>query len=111
MMIWMVLWTVAIGCASSPACDSTNYELDCGDGIDNDGDGDIDCADTTVQLLNCSGGTGAEICTDGVGGNADGAVDCADTDCAQSLCCTVDRCLSAIVPMVWTTMPMVLSIV
>src|SRR5262249_18358203 len=57
----------------------------CADGLDNDGDSLIDCADP-----DCVGKTGpggclcaaAEICNDGCDNDGDGLTDCADPDCA-----------------------------
>ncbi len=66
----------------------------CGDGIDNDGDVYVDCADsdcTTVgPCLNCNGGLAPEPefapgrCTDGQDNDCDGTVDCLDEDCSAS---------------------------
>ncbi len=56
----------------------------CTDGIDNDGNGQIDCADIT-----CKGkGACAEVCDDGKDNDSDDAIDCKDSDCAQALACT-----------------------
>ena len=54
---------------------------DCGNGWDDDADGDTDCDDT-----DCAGTAGcdaapAEICDNGVDDDGDGATDCVDTDC------------------------------
>jgi len=69
---------------SGPACPGGNPEI-CDDGIDNDGDGDIDCADTDcTNDPACSGGCVPvpEICDDGIDNDCDGKVDCADKkDC------------------------------
>ncbi len=66
----------------------------CGDGIDNDGDVYVDCADpdcTTVgNCATCNGGGPAEAefqpsrCTDGQDNDCDGTSDCGDTDCHAS---------------------------
>ncbi|MFO0795797.1 MAG: Ig-like domain-containing protein, partial [Candidatus Brocadiaceae bacterium] len=48
----------------------------CGNGIDDDGDGLIDCDDPDCFSQNCQ-----EICDDGLDNDGDGFVDCADTDC------------------------------
>lgn len=65
----------------------------CGDGLDNDGDGKIDCADDDCNAKSC--GTGC-TCSNGAkketacGNNADddgdGKVDCADSDCPLQSC-------------------------
>jgi hypothetical protein len=66
----------------------------CDNGIDDDGDRFVDCADpacTTVgSCLNCRNGQaptaefGATACTDGVDNDCDGLTDCADPDCRAS---------------------------
>jgi len=66
----------------------------CGDGLDNDGDVYVDCADsdcTTVgACLNCNGGLPPEPefaptrCTDGQDNDCDGTIDCGDEDCSAS---------------------------
>ena len=56
----------------------------CDDGVDNDGNGQIDCADVT-----CKGkGACVEICDDGKDNDFDDAIDCKDSDCAQNIACT-----------------------
>jgi hypothetical protein len=53
-------------------------ETDCGDGIDNDGDGKTDCFDD-----DCIGSPSCEtICDDGIDNDGDGKTDCDDKDCA-----------------------------
>ena len=56
---------------------------DCGNGIDDDGDGLVDCDDP-----DCSGNACQEVCDDGKDNDGDGFVDCADTDCppCQEIC-------------------------
>lgn len=66
----------------------------CGDGLDNDGDVYVDCADsdcTDVPLcFDCNGGQPptpefmANRCTDGADNDCDGTTDCADEDCSAS---------------------------
>lgn len=62
----------------------------CDDGIDNDGDGDTDCADS-----DCSGDPvcqpepDPEVCDDGIDNDGDGDTDCADADCAGDPVCDV----------------------
>ncbi len=60
---------------------------DCGDGIDNDGDGKIDCADADCKAEAAC----VENCTDGKDNDLDDQVDCKDADCAQAPSCL---CLS-----------------
>ncbi|MEM9674008.1 MAG: gliding motility-associated C-terminal domain-containing protein [Bacteroidota bacterium] len=52
----------------------------CGDGIDNDGDGDVDCNDSGCP--DCS--SVPEICGDGIDNNGDGITDCEDPICANN---------------------------
>jgi len=64
----------------------------CDDGIDNDGDGRVDCFDPDCALHSaCTGGGGigsaggitpdGEICNNGVDDNNDGLIDCEDPAC------------------------------
>jgi len=67
------------------AADADAYggcEEACGDGVDNDGDGLIDCEDAT-----CAGdATCFEDCEDGVDNDGDGLADCEDDECAGPNC-------------------------
>jgi hypothetical protein len=66
----------------------------CADGIDNDGDVYVDCADSDCTFvgacINCNGGLPPEPefqpsrCTDGQDNDCDGTVDCGDDDCSAS---------------------------
>ncbi len=59
----------------------------CNDGLDNDLDGQVDCADSDCTAdLACTGPT-SEICTDLIDNDFDGLVDCADSDCAADANC------------------------
>ena len=57
-------------------------EFDCFDGVDDDGDGSADCADSE-----CASACFELDCTDGLDGDADGATDCDDTDCVTDPSC------------------------
>jgi hypothetical protein len=93
----------AVLCALLLVACSDNDEV-CGDGEDNDGNGEVDCADSACGVgvacgpsgLSCAsdrtcsacsgnGGTpepgGETTCGDGVDNDCDGAVDCADPNC------------------------------
>lgn len=60
----------------------------CSDGIDNDGDGKVDCADgDCVNAANCVTPSTETNCSDGVDNDKDGKVDCADGDCSNSPSC------------------------
>ncbi|MES2642988.1 MAG: hypothetical protein V4850_26120 [Myxococcota bacterium] len=63
-----------------------SYESACRDGLDDDIDGAIDCADAE-----CAGDATCipePVCDDGGDDDLDGAIDCDDTDCADLLVCT-----------------------
>jgi hypothetical protein len=63
----------------------------CGDGLDDDGDGQTDCADP-----NCASDPACQVnptteisCTNAIDDDKDGKTDCADGDCAASPACFV----------------------
>ncbi len=59
----------------------------CNDGLDNDLDGQVDCADSDcTNDLACTGPV-PEVCNDLVDNDFDGKVDCADSDCAAAPNC------------------------
>ena len=53
----------------------------CGDGLDNDGDGQADCADGDCDSSPLCIDTTEAICDDGADNDGDGQTDCADSDC------------------------------
>ncbi len=71
-----------------------NPPEECQDGIDNDGDIYVDCADSdcwaTAPCSTCLGGShgvpefGVATCTDGLDNDCDGTNDCQDEDCSAS---------------------------
>jgi len=67
---------------------ATAPETNCSDGIDNDGDGLVDCNDQDCQLDPvCQLPTFETDCADGVDNDGDGFIDCADSDCdADPIC-------------------------
>ncbi|MBF0107364.1 MAG: hypothetical protein HQM16_18795 [Deltaproteobacteria bacterium] len=74
--------------------DTTDCEVDyveiCNDGLDNEPDGAIDCADTDcVSAPNCIP-PGAELCAGGIDEDLDGAIDCDDADCGLEPICKDD---------------------
>lgn len=78
----------------SAACDGTPpppQEI-CDNGVDDDGDGLVDCDDPDCDSdPNC--GTPAEICDNGVDDDGDGLVDCDDPDCdSDPNCVTTGSC-------------------
>ena len=65
----------------------SSKETSCTDGVDNDGNGRTDCADS-----DCDGNFGCEFgteltCNDCIDNDADGNTDCADTSCAVDRIC------------------------
>jgi len=71
-------------------------ESNCGDGLDNDCDGDTDCDDSDCSGEACGAGQGGAICQssacaertcyDGRDNDGDGMTDCADPDCTGQTC-------------------------
>ncbi len=56
-------------------------ETTCDDGLDNDDDGDVDCADLDCAAAPLCEPGGETTCDDGVDNDADGPIDCADPSC------------------------------
>jgi hypothetical protein len=76
-------------------------EVDCGNGIDDDQNGQTDCVDQGCLLASCGMGclcTGGvkleQLCEDGADNDADGKADCADSDCDMKACGAGCACLS-----------------
>ena len=64
----------------------------CDDGVDNDLDGLVDCADPDcIGFPNCFEGD-TVTCTDGIDNDNDGATDCADSDCIGIGLCGPEIC-------------------
>ncbi len=71
----------------------TLHEYDCTNGVDDDHDGYVDCADDDCFTTpNCNGtlyGIPYEMdCDDGYDDDHDGDIDCADIDCSNDPHCT-----------------------
>lgn len=64
----------------------------CSNGIDDDGDGKIDCADMKCASF-CFSESEGNNCSDGIDNDGDGQVDCADSDCD---CTSVEICNNGI---------------
>ena len=63
---------------------------DCTDGVDNDGDGDADCADSDcASEASCI----ETDCDDATDNDGDGATDCDDSDCTAEVFCSWPRSL------------------
>ena len=70
-------------------------EIDCGDGLDNDFDGLLDCCDDDcVGNEACVAET---VCDDGLDNDCDGTWDCGDDDCALVPACEGEGCAAAAV--------------
>jgi cysteine-rich repeat protein len=76
------------------ACDLIVEALGCRDGIDNDADGLLDCAD----LVDCGANDACKElrCDDGLDDDGDGDIDCDDNECAQNDACIELICNDAI---------------
>ena len=70
---------------SDPNINENAIEV-CDDGIDNDCDDKIDCADSECDSV-CNP-TSPEVCNDGIDNDGDRKVDCSDRDCRQDPSCT-----------------------
>jgi hypothetical protein len=69
-------------------------ETVCYDSVDNDADGDVDCADPNCNAASCGSGCtcidlrAQEVyCYDGIDNDGDGAVDCADRSACDWVSC------------------------
>ena len=62
---------------------------ECGNGWDDDGDGDTDCDDADCAGAPDCDAVPMELCDNGVDDDGDGAADCDDDDCADAAACKV----------------------
>ncbi|MCB9742339.1 MAG: putative metal-binding motif-containing protein [Alphaproteobacteria bacterium] len=62
----------------------------CGDGVDSDCDGDVDCDDG--DCLGDAACPTEAVCDDGVDDDSDGLVDCEDADCMSDAACVELTC-------------------
>lgn len=75
---------------TGPECrDMVDCPEDCTDGVDNDGNGNVDCDDEACAEA-C-----AEDCSDGIDNDDDGAIDCADDECVQDEAC-LENCTDGV---------------
>ena len=70
-------------------CVGSSAETDCTDGVDNDGDGLIDCDDADCASDTACLPVPVENCTDAIDNDIDGLIDCDDADCASDLACQI----------------------
>ncbi|MFH1215134.1 MAG: hypothetical protein V1706_01390, partial [Pseudomonadota bacterium] len=85
----------AIDCADSDCGGAWCPEANCTDGLDNDEDAYVDCGDPDCAgAVNCL--PDAEICTDGIDNDGDGIVDCADENCRGDAACIPEVCSDGI---------------
>jgi Sulfatase-modifying factor enzyme 1 len=67
-------------------------EVLCDDGVDNDGDLNIDCDDTKCSTsLVCAHENDDISCSDGLDNDSDGYFDCSDTDCSNLPICNQEN--------------------
>ncbi|MFA6888849.1 MAG: hypothetical protein WC254_05120, partial [Candidatus Woesearchaeota archaeon] len=68
------------------AAEYTSADLECDDGIDNDGDGDTDFPNDAdcISTTDGSEASTTSACADGVDNDGDGLIDTADTGCCES---------------------------
>lgn len=85
------------GCAANESCTNgtclRRAESNCSDGLDNDGNGKIDCEEVSCNLELCGPGCQCQAlrkvernCIDGLDNDNDSAIDCADDSCAGAGC-------------------------
>ncbi len=88
---------------SSPGCGGTEV---CDNRGDDDGDGEVDCADGDCADEPTCSAHEAEVCTGGTDEDGDGDIDCADADCATDPACRSFHCGAFDeVPEGWTVAP------
>ena len=77
----------------SASCPTGATEVACADGFDDDGDGDVDCADSDcANDPNCNAPSTELDCADGLDDDVDGLTDCFDPDCAGDPACPQTVC-------------------
>lgn len=81
-------FTLRVTATSTIAADEVSA---CDDGIDNDLDGTIDCADVECELVPSCFEVGAN-CSDTIDNDGDGDLNCADSDCAGYAACVETTC-------------------
>ncbi len=82
--------TVSVTPPQTPAVQfalATNPVEKCGDGLDNDGNGLIDCDDPECLEAGACLAAPAERCADGIDNDGNGLADCDDPDCSATSTC------------------------
>ncbi|PHN08383.1 M43 family zinc metalloprotease [Flavilitoribacter nigricans] len=72
---------------SSSGCGNGDPVELCNDGLDNDGDGLVDCDDPDCDTDPFCQPVEPEICDDGIDNDGDGLIDCDDPDCGSAPNC------------------------
>ncbi len=72
--------------------ESSDFETTCGDGMDDDNDGAVDCADTDCSSDPVCVNGNFEVCGDGMDNDGNGAADCDDAACASAALCMAEIC-------------------
>ena len=67
---------------------------ECGNGTDDDGDGDIDCDDASCAVFGSC--IPSEVCNDGVDNDYDAGIDCGDVDCSAATSCRPESCTNGL---------------
>jgi len=62
----------------------------CSDGVDNDGNGSIDCADGSCKTFDFCHEDSEARCQDGLDNDADDHIDCRDPDCCSQPRCSIE---------------------
>ena len=79
-------WPGYTACFGLLHCD---FEYGCADGIDDDGDGLVDCEDPDCADQPACNPVDVEVCDDTIDNDGDGATDCDDLDCEADPFCTL----------------------
>ncbi|MFD0932355.1 hypothetical protein ACFQ0R_07050 [Psychroflexus salinarum] len=82
-----------IACSESENVNNDNEREICDDGIDNNGNGLVDCDD-----MSCSSNRFCfeSNCDDGIDNDEDGFTDCEDLDCEDFQECLIERCIDGV---------------
>lgn len=94
-----VLLATAVGQGSAARAAATGGGVeDCSNGVDDNGNGLVDCADLKQCRFDPACTEAGDRCDDGLDNDQDGATDCADPECATALACVEvgDRCADGI---------------